>query len=78
MPSPTFSERRGDELLIYVRGQLVMKRWLHTGVSATFHIAPSGAEWSPPIRCAKPPRPPKVLRPATVLLQRCATIRPRS
>lgn len=42
----TFAERIGDEVYVYVRGRLVMKRWLRTGVSATFHVAPSGTMWS--------------------------------
>lgn len=33
----TYSLRIGDE---------VMKRWLKTGTSATFHTAPSGVHWS--------------------------------
>jgi hypothetical protein len=41
----TYSERIGDEVYIYVRGRLVMKRWLRTGASATFHVAPAGVEW---------------------------------
>lgn len=44
----TFSERIGHEVYVYVRGRLVMKRWLNTGVSATFHVAPSGTRWSVP------------------------------
>lgn len=42
----TYSIRKGDEVYIYVRGVLVMKRWLKTGVSATFHVAPSGVRWN--------------------------------
>ena len=42
----TFTEIRADELHVYVRGRLVMKRWLRTGVSATFHVAPAGVRWS--------------------------------
>lgn len=44
--STTFAVQRGDELFVYVRGVLVMKRWLSTGVSATFHVAPSGVRWN--------------------------------
>lgn len=51
----TFSERIGDEVYVYVRGQLVMKRWLSTGLSVTFYVAPAGVRWSPtrqrPKRC---------------------------
>jgi hypothetical protein len=43
----TFSERRGEEVYVYVRGLLVMKRWPRKGVSATFHVAPAGVRWSP-------------------------------
>lgn len=42
----TWSERIGDEVYIYVRGRLVMKRWLRTGTSATFHVNPAGVRWS--------------------------------
>lgn len=42
----TFSVRIGNELYVYVLGRLVMKRWLHTGASATFHVAPSGVRWN--------------------------------
>jgi hypothetical protein len=38
----TYSIRHGDEVYVYVRGLLIMKRWLRTGVSVTFHVAPSG------------------------------------
>lgn len=44
--SATFSLQVGDEVYVYVRGRLVMKRWLKTGVSATFHVAPSGVHWN--------------------------------
>ena len=44
----TFTETRGDELRVYVRGRLVMRRWLRTGVSATYHVAPTGVRWSVP------------------------------
>ena len=44
----TWSERVGDEVYVFVLGRLVMKRWLRTGVSATFHINPSGVRWSVP------------------------------
>lgn len=42
----TFAIRVGDELYVYVRGRLAMKRWLRTGVSAVFHVAPSGVAWT--------------------------------
>lgn len=42
----TFTVRLGDEVYVYVRGHLVMKRWLRTGVSATFHVNPSGVRWN--------------------------------
>jgi hypothetical protein len=42
----TYTERRGNELYIYVRGVLVMKRYLNTGMSVTFHVAPTGVHWS--------------------------------
>lgn len=44
--SATFSVQVGDEVYVYVLGRLVMKRWLKTGVSATFHVAPSGVRWN--------------------------------
>ena len=46
--SATFTFQRDDELYVYVRGRLVMKRWLGTGVSATYHVAPTGVRWSVP------------------------------
>ena len=50
----TFTEQIGHETYVYVRGQLVMKRWLTKGrkslypegISATFHVAPGGVRWS--------------------------------
>lgn len=42
----TYSVRFGDEVYVYVRGWLVMKRWLSAGVSATFQVAPSGVQWN--------------------------------
>lgn len=42
----TYSVRYGNEVYIYVRGHLVMKRWLDTGMSATFHVAPRWVRWS--------------------------------
>lgn len=33
----TFAITVGDEVYVYVRGRLVMKRWLRTGVSLTFY-----------------------------------------
>jgi len=41
----TFTIRDGDELRVYVRGLLAMKRWLRTGASVVFHVAPSGVRW---------------------------------
>jgi hypothetical protein len=35
----TFAERKGQELYVYVRGVLVMKRWLDKGISVTFYEA---------------------------------------
>ncbi len=43
----TFSERRGNEVFIYLRGVLVMKRWLNTGVSVTLYEA-GHPRWSAP------------------------------
>jgi hypothetical protein len=45
----TYSEIRGREVYVYVRGRLVMKRWLDTGVSATFQVTPAGVQWSGPL-----------------------------
>ena len=42
----SFATVIGDEVYVYVLGRLVMKRWLRTGVSVTFHAAPTGARWS--------------------------------
>lgn len=44
----TFAERLGDEVYIYVRGRLIMKRWLSTGVSVVSNVAPRGAQWNRP------------------------------
>lgn len=44
----TFCERRGDEVYVYVRGVLIMKRWLKTGVSALFDAV--RVRWSYPSR----------------------------
>lgn len=33
----TFSEVRGNEVYVYVRGRLVMKRWLENGLSVFFY-----------------------------------------
>lgn len=44
--STTFSRRIGDEVYVYVNGRLVMKRWLRTGLSVTFHTCPNGVSWS--------------------------------
>jgi hypothetical protein len=46
MSSVTYSVQRGREVYIYVLGRLVMKRWLDTGLSVTFHVAPRGVRWS--------------------------------
>lgn len=42
----TFAVTIGNEVYVYVRGQLVMKRWLDTGRSVTFHVAPAGVRWN--------------------------------
>jgi hypothetical protein len=42
----TYSVKIGNEVYVYVLGRLVMKRWLKTGVSATFHVAPAGVRWN--------------------------------
>jgi len=42
----TFSEVRGDEVYVYVRGRLVMKRWLRTGISAVFAVGPAWTQWN--------------------------------
>jgi hypothetical protein len=42
----SFATVIGDEVYVYVLGRLVMKRWLRTGATATFHIAPSSVRWS--------------------------------
>jgi hypothetical protein len=52
--SATFAETIGREVFVYVRGRLVMKRWLDTGVSVTFHVAPAGVRWSDPRTLAPP------------------------
>lgn len=46
MSPVSFSTVIGDEVYVFVLGRLVMKRWLRTGVSATFHVAPAGVRWS--------------------------------
>lgn len=46
MSKATYSVTVGNEVYIIVRGQLIMKRWLNTGVSATFHVAPAGVRWN--------------------------------
>ena len=45
MNPTTFTVQRGREVYVYVLGRLVMKRWLDTGVSVTFHVAPGGVRW---------------------------------
>lgn len=42
----TFSEVRGREVYVYVRGRLVMKRWPHTGTSVMFQVAPEQTIWN--------------------------------
>jgi len=37
----TWSERRGDEVFVYVRGRLIAKIWLELGRVAIFHVTPS-------------------------------------
>jgi hypothetical protein len=46
MSPVTYSVRCGQEVYVYVLGRLVMKRWLDTGLSVTFHVAPRGVRWS--------------------------------
>lgn len=46
MSLTTYSVVVDNQVLIYVRGVLIHKRWLDHGVSATFHIAPKGVRWS--------------------------------
>lgn len=46
MTPSSFSTIIGDEVYVYVLGRLVMKRWLLTGRSVTFHIAPFGTRWN--------------------------------
>lgn len=42
----TYSVRVGDKVCVFVRGQLVMKRWLKTDAAATFHVALAGVQWN--------------------------------
>ncbi len=42
----TYALTIGDEVFVYVLGLLVMKRWLRTGVSVTFHVAPFGVRYN--------------------------------
>ena len=42
----TYAETVDSEVYIYVRGQLVMKRWTNTGESALFHVAPAAVVWN--------------------------------
>lgn len=42
----TFAVTIGREVYVYVLGRLVMKRWLDTGKSVTFHVAPAGVRWN--------------------------------
>lgn len=46
MSNITHTVKIGNELYVFVRGQLVMKRWLDTGITATFHVAPKGTRWN--------------------------------
>lgn len=48
MNPTTYTQVIGNEVYVYVLGRLVMKRWLKTGISATFHVAPAGVRWSYP------------------------------
>ena len=41
----TMSITIGDNVFIYVRGQLVMKLWLKTHAAALFQLAPAQAVW---------------------------------
>ena len=40
--STTFTEHRGDEVYVFVRGLLVSKVWLLKGLVAVFHVKPAG------------------------------------
>ena len=45
----TFAVRIDDEVYVYVRGRLVMKRWLRRdkpSASATFHVSPAWTVWN--------------------------------
>jgi hypothetical protein len=48
MNAGTFAVIQGREVYVFVLGRFVMKRWLDTNVSATFHTAPNGVQWSTP------------------------------
>jgi hypothetical protein len=45
MNPSTFTVQYGRELFVYVRGQLVMKRWLDTGRHVVFHTY-GGVRWN--------------------------------
>ena len=42
----TYAITLDGTVYVYVRGRLVMRRWLATGVEAVFHVAPAGVRWS--------------------------------
>lgn len=45
--SETITLNNGEqEVYIYVRGQLVHKRWKNTGRSVTFHTCPNGVRYN--------------------------------
>lgn len=44
--SETFDSSPAAEVYVYIRGKLIMKRWLETGLSCTFHVAPLGVRWN--------------------------------
>lgn len=41
----TFAIRTPTEVYVFVRGRLVYKHWLRTGVSALFQVAPHQVLW---------------------------------
>lgn len=46
MNPATFTIVQGREVYVYVRGRLVMKRWLDTGAACLFQVAPTATYWS--------------------------------
>ena len=41
----TYSVKIGNEIYVYVMGQLIMKRWIDTGKSVVFDAAPTTTRW---------------------------------